>query len=217
MLDPELAARVNNEDDDPLRLSSVPPAASPAQTARPAVPAAVAPVVGGPMSLPSARRYEGGSFRPEPAPPVRMNKWIYRLTIFGGLLATAAIVAQAARDPRFASLAIFLVWIPVVPTILMSCAFIYKMWAAIDDRRARTTPGKAVGFLFIPLFNLYWLFEALPGYASDYNAYLERHRIGAARLDRNLFLATMLLPGVGLFFGWQLIGRVCDGVNALSS
>ena len=35
---------------------------------------------------------------------------------------------------------------------------IYKMWAAIQGRGARTSAGMALGFMFIPLFNFYWLF-----------------------------------------------------------
>src|SRR5215472_4189380 len=38
---------------------------------------------------------------------------------------------------------------------------IYQMWQSIQDGHARTTPGKAVGFLFIPFFNLYWMFQAV--------------------------------------------------------
>ena len=51
---------------------------------------------------------------------------------------------------------------------------IYKMWKAIPAAYARTTPGKAVGFLFIPVFNLYWWFQALWGWSRDWNAYAAR-------------------------------------------
>src|SRR5215471_2350261 len=47
--------------------------------------------------------------------------------------------------------------------------FIYKIWDAIPDRFARTTPGKAVGFLFIPIFGIYWIFQVLWGFAKDCN------------------------------------------------
>src|SRR5687767_6774080 len=57
----------------------------------------------------------------------------------------------------------------------------YRAWKAIQDGHARTTPGKAVGFLLIPLFNLYWMFPALWGFSKDYNAYIERHSINVPR------------------------------------
>lgn len=170
---------------------------------------------GAPSDLPPARRYDGGSLRPEPATPVQMNAWLYRLAIFGGLAATAALATAGGSSEKIARLMVFLIWVPLVPTVLVTCVFLYKMWSAIDDQMARTTPGKAIGLLFVPLFNLYWVFEVLPGYATDYNAYLERHAVRAPRLSRNLFLAA-LVPGVGLFVFWYLIGRICDGVRALS-
>src|SRR5690606_13306170 len=139
----------------------------------------------------------------------------YRLAIFGGLVATAALVAAGGSSEKIARLMVFVVWIPLVPTVLVQSVFLYKMWSSIDDRMARTTPGKAVGLMFLPLFNLYWAFEVLPGFATDYNAYLARHAIAAPRLDRRLFVAA-LVPGVGLFVFWYLIGRICDGVRALS-
>jgi hypothetical protein len=41
----------------------------------------------------------------------------------------------------------------------------YKLWDALPTSSRATSPGKAVGFLFIPFFNLYWYFvsyAALP-------------------------------------------------------
>lgn len=82
---------------------------------------------------------------------------------------------------------------------------IYRMWASIQDGYARTSPGQAVGFLLIPFFNLYWLFQVFWGYAVDFNAYLVRHRLEAARLRSGRFLTysiasiVALIPLVGPF------------------
>jgi len=37
---------------------------------------------------------------------------------------------------------------------------LYRIWALIPPKEAATTPGKAVGFQFIPFFNIYWNFIA---------------------------------------------------------
>ncbi|MDO5579810.1 MAG: DUF4339 domain-containing protein [Planctomycetia bacterium] len=37
---------------------------------------------------------------------------------------------------------------------------LYRFWQAVPSTIASTTPGKAVGFLFIPIFNIYWVFVA---------------------------------------------------------
>jgi hypothetical protein len=70
---------------------------------------------------------------------------------------------------------------------------IYKAWAAIQDGHARTSPGKAVGFLFIPFFNVYWMFQAYWGLAKDYNAYVDRHATPAPKLSEGLFLSLPIL------------------------
>jgi uncharacterized membrane protein len=63
------------------------------------------------------------------------------------------------------------------------CVFIYRAWASIQDGHVRTGPCKALGFLFIPFFNFYWIFQAVWGFAVDFNKYLvlpEKCHFGAA-------------------------------------
>lgn len=43
----------------------------------------------------------------------------------------------------------------------------YKCWAAIPRSFARTTPDKAVGHLFIPIYNLYGVFPSFGGLGDD--------------------------------------------------
>ena len=70
---------------------------------------------------------------------------------------------------------------------------LYRAWEAIQDGSASTTPEKAIGFLFIPFFNFYWLFRAWYGLAQDYNRYFERHGVSARKLEESLFLAFCIL------------------------
>ncbi len=106
--------------------------------------------------------------------------------------------------------------------------FIHRMWQSIQDGHARTSPRKAVGFLFIPFFNLYWIFQVLWGFSKDYNSFVDRHPTGSPKLPEGLFLAcnilmlTTCIPYLnilttlaywGIFF--VLIFKICDAVNAL--
>jgi hypothetical protein len=50
----------------------------------------------------------------------------------------------------------------------------YQLWKLIPKDIARTTPGKAVGFLFIPIFNLYWCFVSMLGLSKDINEAFRR-------------------------------------------
>jgi hypothetical protein len=49
------------------------------------------------------------------------------------------------------------------------------MWGLIQDGYARTSPDRAVGFLFIPFFNFYWVFVAVWGLADDMGRFPRRH------------------------------------------
>jgi hypothetical protein len=55
----------------------------------------------------------------------------------------------------------------VIPLAILAtvfgCILHYKLWDALPAGSRITTPGKAVGFLFIPFFNLYWYFVSYAG------------------------------------------------------
>ena len=61
--------------------------------------------------------------------------------------------------------------------------FIYNIWKIIPAAYARTTPGKAVGYMFIPLYSFFWIFQVLYGWAIDFN-------MNARRLNRNWPIAS---------------------------
>jgi GYF domain 2 len=95
-----------------------------------------------------------------------------------------------------------------IAAIAFFAVLLYKMWKVIQDGHARTTPDKAVGFLFIPFFNLYWAFVAIRGLAVDLDSYVRRHRAGmdteraptTLALVSCIMLACSAVPYVGLLF-----------------
>lgn len=120
----------------------------------------------------------------------------------------------------------------IIPTIVMVAILVYKLWETIQGGKARTTPGKACGFLFIPLFNLYWIFVAYWGWAQDFNAYVRDKGVGAPEVSETIALVLCiavivsiplsLIPFVGLFFGlinavllFLFFTRAIDGANAV--
>jgi len=64
----------------------------------------------------------------------------------------------------------------------------YKMWAAIQDDKTSISPAKAVGFLFIPVFNIYWALLMVTGFAEDYNSFILQRSIRARSLPMSLYL-----------------------------
>lgn len=65
--------------------------------------------------------------------------------------------------------------IPMLAGSILMFVLLYKLWSVVQDGQAATTPGKAVGFLFIPFFNFYWIFQAFWGLAKDLNRYIKQH------------------------------------------
>ena len=120
----------------------------------------------------------------------------------------------------------------VVYSAIVSMIFIYRIWAAIQDGHARATPEKAVGFLFIPFFNLYWVFQVFWGFAQDFNAYTLRHGMGMKYwVPENLYFAyaTLILLAALFaryvswfqyvmylafyFVGLVIVDKTCDAIN----
>jgi hypothetical protein len=152
-----------------------------------------------------------------------VNKSFYLVSVAIGAILGAVLMA-AGQMPLGVLLSLYA---GVVALVMW-----YKAWSAIQDEHARTTPGKAVGFLFIPFFNLYWIFQAFWGFAKDYNSHLSRHGISVPELPAGLFLLYCILILVSLFMGWipvvgsviriitavilvVLVNSVCDAVNKL--
>lgn len=113
--------------------------------------------------------------------------------------------------------------------IIAGLILIFKMWAAIKGPSARTSPAKAVGFLFIPFFNFYWAFQVFWGWAKDYNKIITERQINAPLMPTGLGLAISIIN----IFAWTplciiLVGfipeiilisiffaKACNGINAL--
>lgn len=89
--------------------------------------------------------------------------------------------------------------------------FIYDMWRSIQDGHARTSPGLAFLLLLVPVFNIYWAFQALWGLAKDHNGYIRRYHVNTPPLSEGLFLTASItfslsyLPTVTQILGLLLI------------
>jgi hypothetical protein len=98
------------------------------------------------------------------------------------------------------------------------CINLYRAWTCLQSGGAQTTPGKAVGFMFIPFFNLYWVFVAINGLPKDWNRIVSSYEDlkAAPRLSET----TFLLYCVGVFFFplalimiFPMMSQLCKGIN----
>jgi hypothetical protein len=76
---------------------------------------------------------------------------------------------------------------------IFNLMLLHGLWKTVQDGHARTTPGKAVGFLFIPLFNLYWIFVAFYGLAQELNRVIAQENAPVAKTSEGLALAHCIL------------------------
>ena len=88
--------------------------------------------------------------------------------------------------------------------------FVYRIWDSIKDGQTRTSPGFAVGGLFIPFYNFYWIFQVLPGFAADFNKYKTQRRINTPPLKNTLL---MTFAGMTVASIVPLLGILCVVVN----
>ena len=69
----------------------------------------------------------------------------------------------------------------------------YKMWSAIQDGEARTSAGKAVGLLLVPVLNIFWAVYMFVGFATEYNRFADRHSIRGERFSKGMFVQYAIL------------------------
>lgn len=149
------------------------------------------------------------------------------------LMIAGAVVGMLTADevvePGYLGAAIGLAAIGYLQFIVVhtvaTLVLLFRMWKVLEDGVTPVTAGKAIGFLFIPFFNIYWFFRVWGGYPSEYNRFLERNRLNAPQLGSGIFIAfavtvglsavliipIVILPFVTIF----LLARGWDGIANL--
>jgi hypothetical protein len=105
-----------------------------------------------------------------------------------------------------------LLWIPAY---VLALIILYRAWSAIQPLRhmaprdaGMPTPGKAVGFLFIPFFNIYWMFVAYYGLLRRANRLLADRCSQAPPANDGLALAFVILCLIGGLAAVPVLGVV---------
>ncbi len=153
--------------------------------------------------------------------------WSVGLGYLGGIILFAIGLGRGEHETTVWS---FLGVLFIGYASIITLIFIHKIWEAIQDGYARTTPGKAVGFMFIPIFILYWQFPVYWGFAKDFNKLILRRGLSIAPISEGLFLAypilylCILIPFVGIvaalgaiIIHLYIINIACKKVNELYS
>jgi hypothetical protein len=115
--------------------------------------------------------------------------WFTWLMCAGVLLSIIIVDIQAIGIPA------------VLAGVVIYYILLYRFWLVIQDGKARTSPGKAVGFCFIPFFNFYWMYVAIVGLAEDMNLYCRERNIECAMPSEKLALAAYIIGVISCVCG----------------
>ncbi len=110
-----------------------------------------------------------------------------------------------------------------VISVIVFYIYLYRAWLCLQPGGlARSTPGKAIGFLFIPFFNLYWFFQAIHGLSVDWNRTIASYPDLRAihRLPEGLFLSfcvlALVFPPVNLILIFMVMSHLTTGINSFA-
>jgi len=166
---------------------------------------------------------------PGPQAPICLSKNFFFVSVVAGNMVGFSLIVGAFRDSGdFAAFRALLGFAMFLFGTIVFLMLIYRMWEAIQDGTARTSARGAVGFLFLPLYNIYWQFQVFWGFAKDFNSYRHRHNLQAPALPTGLFLTFCILslftviPLIGfliavpvLFLQAIMTAKICDAINAI--
>lgn len=94
--------------------------------------------------------------------------------------------------------------------------WLYQAWRIVLHEDEEYSPGLMVGMLFVPVFNLYWMFRAIPGLSKalqDELHHMAPHRPhGAGWVPGLIACILMLIPylqpfAVCMFLAWMLLAN----------
>jgi hypothetical protein len=211
------------------------PVESPAKSPEAVVPPAkIAAPAEAPVKSPEPVKIPVKTASPTAAPPIKEEKlqpkavsktalsktvFVYGwaiVRIIAGVLGALGLMMAIRKDAHstliqtFAAADVFLVL-----GVSIELALYYRMWAAIQDSQVSVSPVKAIGFLFIPAFNIYWMLSMLIGFAEDYNAFIRRHSIKIKELPVTLFMIyaflsilTVIVVTVPMLCVFKFAGRI---------
>lgn len=92
-------------------------------------------------------------------------------------------------------LAVVLSVLGVLLYIVLATRILFLAWKYLQDYpEVSTTPGKAVGFMFVPLFNILWIRTAFVKWKRDFHSTARHFKLETApSLDRGLFRLPVIV------------------------
>jgi len=151
------------------------------------------------------------------------------LSLPGLLLFILSIMLIAMNQAMVGGIIIMLGIGLIIAGFVLGYVYLYRAWNYIQDSNSRATPGQAVGFLFIPFYNFYWIFQAFHGWAIDFNNYVDKNSLDIKKVNPVLYLTFAVLSIVSIvpFIGYiasianiiiwyMIIFQMTERINAMA-
>jgi hypothetical protein len=129
---------------------------------------------------------------------------------------------EGAGQMGMAGIVFIIASILSLASMVFFCMNLYRAWACLQPGGAQTTPGKAIGFMFIPFYNLYWVFVAINGLPKDWNRIVASYE--DLKAAPKLSETTFMLYCIGVFFAplafimiFPMMSQLCKGINFFAS
>ena len=93
---------------------------------------------------------------------------------------------------------------------------IYRAWAILRPGGGTVSPGRAIGFLFIPLFGPIWMIIILCKLPGEWNGIISRYQNTAAspRLSIGMVICTLLVPIIGQILWMKELSKAINYMAA---
>lgn len=111
------------------------------------------------------------------------------LLTFGSVLIICAGPRESGGPSMMRVILVGLLYLSGIPW----WAMLYRAWACGQDNDSKITPGRALGYLFIPLFNLYWFCRVVGGVPGRLNRLIERHGLPCRRMAQAPAVAFVIV------------------------
>lgn len=212
--------------------SWAPPGARPAGTLAPATSPYAAPASSLVHAAPAGGPYPHLSIKPA---SFSLWMWTFMGAALSGILAIVFLImaGKNANDAQVAGASESAGTVPALVGIVMAgisglCLVIwtiftyinlYRAWACLRAGAPRTTPGMAIGMLFVPFYNLYWMFVAIAGLPKEWNRIVSSYEDiqNAPRFSETTFLmyciGSLVFPLLALIMVFPMMSEICKGVN----
>lgn len=143
-------------------------------------------------------------------------------------IVSAALMPQAALKAETNPMMIFILlgmtgigWLCILMSSIFGYMILYRAWKCLSLAGATVTPGAAVGFMFIPFFNFYWIFRAFAGFAKEWNLITSVHEETrlAPKMSEGLFLTfcicivTVIGSPIALILAFPVFSSMCRAIN----